>query len=122
VPVVKKRGRLRGVEAVIDKDLTAALLAQALGAERLVLATDVSFVETGWGTNEASPIVSATPIDLRALQFAAGSMAPKVEAACRFVEHTGCSAAIGSLAEVEAVTRGTAGTQIASSRIALATA
>ncbi len=122
VPVVRERGRLRGVEAVIDKDLTAALLAQALGAERLVLATDVSGVETGWGTNAAAPIVSTTPSGLRGMQFAAGSMAPKVEAACRFVEHTGCTAAIGSLAQLEAVIRGTAGTQIASSRIALATA
>jgi carbamate kinase len=122
VPVVRERGRLRGAEAVIDKDLTAALLAEALGAERLVLATDVSFVETDWGTNAASPILSATPSDLRALEFAAGSMAPKIEAACRFVEQTGCSAAIGSLAELEAVIRGTAGTQITSSRIALATA
>jgi carbamate kinase len=122
VPVVSERNRLRGVEAVIDKDLTAALLAQVLGAERLVLATDVSFVEAGWGTSAATPIASATPSDLRAMQFAAGSMAPKIEAACRFVERTGCSAAIGSLAELEAVIRGTAGTQIASSRIALATA
>ncbi|MGZ4372998.1 MAG: carbamate kinase [Gaiellaceae bacterium] len=122
VPVVKERGRYRGVEAVIDKDLTAALLAQALGAERLVLATDVPFVETDWGTNAASPIISTTPSDLRALQFAAGSMAPKIEAACRFVEHTGCSAAIGSLAELEAVISGTAGTQIVWSRVACATA
>ncbi len=122
VPVVRGRSGLRGVEAVIDKDLTAALLAQVLRAERLVLATDVSFVETGWGTNEAAPIVSATPRDLRGMQFAAGSMAPKIEAACRFVERTGCSAAIGSLAELEAVIRGTAGTQIAARRIALATA
>ena len=96
MPVIRGQSGLRGVEAVIDKDLTAALLAQALGAERLVLATDVSFVETGWGTNAASPIVSATPSDLRAMQFAAGSMAPKIEAACRFVEHTGCSAACGA--------------------------
>lgn len=122
VPVVSERNGLRGVEAVIDKDLTAALLAQALGAERLILATDVSFVETGWGTSAATPIASATPSDLRAMQFAAGSMAPKIEAACRFVERTGCSAAIGALAELEAVIRGTAGTQITSSRIALATA
>jgi carbamate kinase len=116
VPVIRGQSGLRGVEAVIDKDLTAALLAQALGAERLVLATDVSFVETGWGTNAASPIVWATPSDLRAMQFAPGSMAPKIEAACRFVEQTDCSAAIGSLAELEAVIRGTAGTQIAMSR------
>jgi carbamate kinase len=122
VPVVRGRSGLRGVEAVIDKDLTAALLAQAVGAERLVLATDVSFVETGWGTTAAAPIVSATPSELRGLQFAAGSMAPKIEAACRFVERTGCSAAIGSLAELEAVIRGTAGTQIEARRFALATA
>lgn len=122
VPVIRERGRLRGVGAVIDKDLTAALLAQALGAERLVLATDVSFVQTGWGTTAAAPITSATPSDLRSIKFAAGSMAPKIEAACQFVEHTGCSAAIGSLAELEAVIRGTAGTQIASPRLALATA
>jgi carbamate kinase len=122
VPVVRGRSGLRGVEAVIDKDLTAALLAQAVGAERLVLATDVSFVETGWGTNAAAPIVAATPGELRGLQFAAGSMAPKIEAACRFVERTGCSAAIGSLAELEAVIRGTAGTQIEARRFALATA
>ena len=112
VPVVRERAGLRGVEAVIDKDLTAALLAQVLGAERLVLATDISFVEASWGTSSAAPIVSATPTELRRMQFAAGSMAPKIEAACRFVERTGCSAAIGSLAELEGVIRGTAGTQI----------
>jgi len=122
VPVTRTRTGIRGVEAVIDKDLTAMLLAQALGAERLVLATDVSFVEAGWGTSAAAPIVSATPTELRRLQFAAGSMAPKVEAACRFVERTDCSAAIGSLAELEAVIRGTAGTQIDARRAALATA
>jgi carbamate kinase len=113
VPVVEAGNRLRGVEAVIDKDLTAALLAQALGAERLILATDVSFVETGWGTNAAEPIVNAAPGELRRLKFETGSMAPKVEAACRFVERTACTAAIGSLAELEALIRGTAGTQIA---------
>jgi carbamate kinase len=122
VPVVRGRGGLRGVEAVIDKDLTAALLAQAVDAERLVLATDVSFVEANWGTGAAAPIASATPSELRRMQFAAGSMAPKIEAACRFVERTGCSAAIGSLAELEAVIRGTAGTQIDGRRAALATA
>jgi carbamate kinase len=112
VPVVRSQAGLCGVEAVIDKDLTAALLAQALGAERLVLATDVSFVEAGWGTSAAAPIASATPTDLRRMQFASGSMAPKVEAACRFVERTGCSAAIGSLDELGAVIRRRAGTQI----------
>jgi carbamate kinase len=116
VPVVRSQAGLCGVEAVIDKDLTAALLAEALGAERLVLATDVSFVETGWGTNAAAPLASATPSELRRLQFAPGSMAPKVEAACRFVERTGCSAAIGSLTELGGVIRGTTGTQIEACR------
>jgi carbamate kinase len=116
VPVVRSQAGLRGVEAVIDKDLTAALLAEALGAERLVLATDVSYVETGWGTNGAAPLASATPSELRRLQFAPGSMAPKVEAACRFVERTGCSAAIGCLTELDGVIRGTTGTQIEARR------
>ena len=122
VPVVRGRAGFRGAEAVIDKDLTAALLAQALGAERLILATDVSFVETGWGTNAAAPVVAASPTELRSLPFEAGSMAPKIEAACRFVERTGCSAAIGSLTELNAVIRGRAGTQIAGRHLALATA
>lgn len=118
VPVVREYGRLRGVEAVIDKDLTAALLAESLNAERLVLATDVPFVEIDWGMNTARPLIDTDPGELRSLQFASGSMAPKIEAACRFVEHTGCTAAIGSLGELEAVIRGTAGTQIAARRAA----
>jgi carbamate kinase len=87
-----------------------------------VLATDVSFVETGWGTSAAAPIVTASPAELRSREFEAGSMAPKIEAACRFVERTGCSAAIGSLAELEAVIRGKAGTQIAARHLAVETA
>lgn len=122
VPVVEEHGRLRGVEAVIDKDLTGALLAESLGAERLVLATDVPFVETDWGTQAARPLPAADPAELRELAFAAGSMAPKIEAACRFVERTGCTAAIGSLDDLEAVIRGTAGTQIATRREARTTA
>jgi carbamate kinase len=122
VPVIRSQTGLSGIEAVIDKDLTAALLAQALGAERLILATDVSFLEAGWGTGAAAPITSATPTELRRMQFAPGSMAPKVDAACRFVERTGCSAAIGSLAELGGLIRGTAGTQIDARRTALATA
>ena len=122
VPVVRDRGRLSGAEAVVDKDLTAALLAEKLGAERLVLATDVSFVETGWGTSAAAPIHAASSAELRGLEFEAGSMAPKIDAVCRFVERTGCSAAIGSLTELDAVIRGRAGTQIAARHLALATA
>jgi carbamate kinase len=113
IPVIAEGRRLRGVEAVIDKDLTAALLAEMLGAERLVMLTDVPHVERHWGSAAAEPIRQATPASLREMMFAPGSMGPKIEAACRFVERTGGEAAIGSLAELAAVARGHAGTQIA---------
>lgn len=113
IPVVGERG-LRGVEAVIDKDLTAALLASSLDAERLVLATDVTHVMRNWPLSTASPIRHATPTELRPLRFAAGSMGPKVEAACRFAERPGRSAAIGALDELGALVDGRAGTEVAS--------
>ena len=112
VPVVTDDGRLRGVEAVIDKDLTAALLAESLRADRLVMVTDVPFVERSWGEAGATPIEVATPAELRRLRFAAGSMAPKIEAACRFVERTGGTATIGALDDLAAVVRGRAGTRV----------
>lgn len=113
IPVVANGRRLNGVEAVIDKDLTAALLAETLGATRLVMLTDVPYVVRDWGTAAATPIKHATPASLHEMMFAPGSMGPKIEAACRFVERTGGEAAIGSLAELDAVARGHAGTQIA---------
>ena len=113
IPVVRSHGKLRGIEAVIDKDLTAALLAERLGASRLVLATDVEHVERGFGTVGAEPILAASPGELRGLAFAEGSMAPKVRAACRFVERTGGTAAVGALTDLRGVVRGRAGTQIA---------
>jgi carbamate kinase len=113
IPVVSDPAGLRGVEAVIDKDLTAALLAEQTGAGRLIMLTDVSYVESDWGTATAAPIASATPDELRQLSFAAGSMGTKVEAACRFAERTGGEAVIGSLAEIDAVAGGHAGTRIA---------
>jgi carbamate kinase len=113
IPVAADGRRLHGVEAVIDKDLTAALLAEEIGAERLVMLTDVRAVERHWGTPGAEPLALATPTELRRLRFAAGSMAPKIEAACRFVERTGGEAAIGALSELAAVARGEAGTRIA---------
>jgi carbamate kinase len=113
VPVVADAaGRLHGVEAVIDKDLSAALLAERLGASMLVMLTDVASVQRGFGTPDAEPIREIDPVGLRSLRFAPGSMGPKVEAACRFVEATGGRAAIGSLAEAEAVAGGGSGTQI----------
>jgi carbamate kinase len=105
-------GGLHGVEAVVDKDLTAALLAQAVGADALLLLTDVEAVTDGYGTPQARPIHQATTRDLRARPFPAGSMGPKVEAACRFAAATGAPAAIGRLDDARALLDGTAGTII----------
>jgi carbamate kinase len=108
-----KSGRRIGAEAVIDKDLSAALLALEVDADLLMLLTDVEFVEDGWGTAGAHAITAATPAQLRDIRFASGSMAPKVEAACRFVERSGKTAAIGSLLKAGEVLAGTSGTRIA---------
>jgi carbamate kinase len=111
IPVVADAsGALRGVEAVVDKDLTAALLARAVDADALLLLTDVDAVIDGFGTPDARPIRHATPQQLRARSFPAGSMGPKVEAACRFVEATGRMAAIGRLDAAEALLDRSAGT------------
>jgi carbamate kinase len=118
IPVIRDGRRLRGVEAVIDKDLTAALLAEKIGAERLIMLTDVPHVERAWGTADAEPIELATPAELRRLTFAAGSMGPKVEAACRFAERTGGEAMIGALTDLAAVASGENGTRITSSAVA----
>ena len=116
IPVVREGGRLRGVDAVIDKDLTAALLAERLDADRLLILTDVPYVERGWQTSAATPVERTTPIELQSLDFAAGSMAPKVEAACRFVRRTGCEAAIGALEELTAIAAGKGGTRVRADR------
>jgi carbamate kinase len=113
IPVtVNGAGTLRGVEAVIDKDLAAELLARGLDADFLLMLTDVGAVMRDWGTAAARPIGRATPSELRSLQFANGSMAPKVEAACRFVERTGRTAAIGALVEATRIVAGAAGTTV----------
>jgi carbamate kinase len=103
---------LVGVEAVIDKDLASELLAREVGADLFVMATDVDGVYSGWGTPEQHKLGGVTPSELRALPFPAGSMGPKVDAAARFVESTGGRAAIGGLAEIEAIVDGEAGTQV----------
>ena len=104
----------RGVEAVIDKDLTAALLADALAADRLVIATDVEHVVLGWGTDSATTLSSVPVGELEALldggAFASGSMAPKVAATCRFVRRSGKPAAITSLTAIAGALDGVAGT------------
>jgi carbamate kinase len=110
-PAVPGR-RLEGVEAVIDKDLASALLAADLGADILVIATDVDAVYADWGSPDQHPIRRATPVELAAGEYAEGSMGPKVKAACMFVEKTGGTSAIGSITEIEAVLNGDAGTTV----------
>jgi carbamate kinase len=113
VPVIESHGGHEGVEAVIDKDLASALLAEGLGADVLILATDVDAVYLDWGTDKQRALARASPEQLRGLDLAAGSMGPKVEAASRFVEATERRAAIGALDEITGLFEGTAGTQIA---------
>ena len=113
IPVIADAsGMLHGAEAVVDKDLTAALLARAVDADALLLLTDVNAVIDGYGTPGARPLHHATPGELRARSFPDGSMGPKVDACCRFVEATGRTAAIGSLGEAGAMLRREAGTVI----------
>ena len=102
----------QGVEAVIDKDATAALLARDLRADVLLILTDDTAVQLGWGTPAARTVRRATPHDIGEHAFPAGSMGPKVEAACRFVAQTGARAAIGRLDDAPALLAGTTGTQI----------
>jgi carbamate kinase len=104
--------RLVGVEAVIDKDLASALLAKDLRADALAIVTDVDAVYSGWGTPQQRAIRRATPEALAESEFAAGSMGPKVRAACQFVEETGGIAAIGSISDTPALLRGEAGTLV----------
>jgi len=110
--VVGETFGLRGVEAVVDKDLSAALIARLVRADLLLLLTDVPAVARGWGSPHEEPIRRTTAAELRREEFAPGSMAPKVLAVCRFVEATGCPAAIGSLDDASAIVRGEAGTLV----------
>jgi carbamate kinase len=113
IPVTEDAaGRQQGVEAVIDKDLASALLAEDLRADVLILATDVPTVYADYRTEAQRPISCASPAQLRAEQFAAGSMGPKVEAVCRFVERTGARAAIGNLNDITELLNGRSGTQV----------
>jgi carbamate kinase len=113
VPVVEADGGHEGIEAVIDKDLASALLAEGIEADVLVLATDVDAVYADWGGAEQRAVGRTTPAELRGQEFAGGSMGPKVEAVCRFVEATGRRAAIGALEDLPALIAGDAGTQVA---------
>jgi carbamate kinase len=117
IPVVEDAdGTLHGVEAVIDKDLGAALLAEAVGADVLVIGTDVPHAVLRYGTPEAEELRAVTVSELRRHaadgHFASGSMGPKVDAACRFVEAGGSRAVITDLAHLSEAVTGAAGTVV----------
>ena len=114
IPVVRGADghSLQGVEAVIDKDLCSGVLAHELKADCLVIATDVAAVYVDWGRPQQRALGNVTPKTLAGMTFPAGSMGPKIEAACRFVESSGKRAVIGSLDQIEAMLSGAAGTQI----------
>jgi carbamate kinase len=114
IPVVRRGdGSLTGVEAVIDKDRASSLLACALKAEALLMLTDVDGVYRRWGEPEAQRLYHLSPDMMDEYEFAAGSMAPKVEAGFDYVEQTGGMAAIGALKDARLILRGAAGTRIA---------
>ncbi|MGO4391732.1 carbamate kinase [Variovorax sp. M-6] len=104
--------KLAGIECVIDKDFATELLARELGADLYVMLTDADAVYMDWGQPTQRAIRRAAPEALAALPFAAGSMGPKVQAACRFARATGRRAAIGELADLGRIIAGEAGTTI----------
>jgi len=113
IPVVRRKdGTMEGVEAVIDKDRTSALLARALDADVLLMLTDVEAVFRDWGGPDQSAIRRITPEALADLRFPAGSMGPKVTAACDFVRAGGRMAGIGRLEDARAIVEGQAGTLV----------
>ncbi len=117
IPTMYERGadrKLIGVEAVIDKDLASELLARDLAADLFIMATDAPAVFVNWGKPDAKAIHRASPVAMRSYQFPAGSMGPKVDAACRFAETTGKTAAIGTLADIPAIVAGKKGTLVSS--------
>lgn len=109
-------GNLKGIEAVIDKDLASSLLAQQLNSDLLVIATDVNAAFINWGKPDQKGIAHAHPDELEKLGFAAGSMGPKIEAACEFARKTGKTAVIGALADIEAIVQGKAGTRVSTEK------
>lgn len=113
IPVVRRQdGTHIGVEAVIDKDHASGLLAAELQADAFLMLTDVPAVFTGWGTPGQRALGDVTPQELTGVDFAAGSMGPKVRAACDFVNRTGALAGIGALDDAAAILAGQAGTRV----------
>jgi carbamate kinase len=117
IPTTYREGRrLSGIEAVIDKDHASGLLARDVEADVFVMATDTAAVYLGFGTPDQRAVVAAHPdviLDRHGGEFAAGSMLPKVEAACDFARATSKAAMIGALADIDRLVAGSAGTRIA---------
>ena len=109
---VDEHGKQHGSEAVIDKDLASALLAELVGADLFVIATDVDGAYLDWGKPEQRRIALADPQSIQQFGFASGSMGPKVQAAINFVQATGKDAVIGALPDIEQIVAGKAGTRI----------
>jgi carbamate kinase len=118
IPTMYESGKdrtLAGVECVIDKDFASELLARELNADLFVMLTDADAVYTDWGKPTQRAIRRASPGALEKMPFAAGSMGPKVTAACKFAAATGKSAAIGALADLNKIIAGEAGTTVSGS-------
>ncbi|MDR9439990.1 MAG: carbamate kinase [Halomonas sp.] len=112
IPVLRREdGSMIGVEAVIDKDAASAMLARQLGADALLLLTDVDGVYRDYGTDAASPVHALTVAGAREMALPAGSMGPKLAAACDFAENGGISG-IGRLVDALAILEGKAGTRV----------
>ena len=113
IPVLRREdGSMVGIEAVIDKDAASALLASQLGADALLLLTDVDAVYRDFGTDQSTPLSELTVGEARALDMPAGSMGPKLQAACDFAEAGGISG-IGRLQDAVDILEGSAGTRVA---------
>ena len=116
IPMIREGSITRGVEAVVDKDLCAALLAERLSAKRMVIVTDVDGVKSDYGTDRERLVrnigVNELQDRLRRGEYPTGSMAPKIRAVLQFIDATGGTAAIGALEQLSALAKGQAGTQI----------
>lgn len=113
IPVIRlEDGSYTGIEAVIDKDRASALLANEIGAQALLMLTDVDGVYQDWGTSKQTLITRAAPAEILKQEFASGSMGPKVEAAAAFVDGGGNLAGIGRLEDAAAILNGNAGTLV----------
>ncbi|CAI1043873.1 Carbamate kinase 1 [Serratia quinivorans] len=112
IPVLRQEGKLQGIEAVIDKDLSAAFLAEQINADALLILTDADAVYLDWGTRQQRALSKVTPDDLADITFDAGSMGPKVSAASHFVRSRHGIAGIGALQDATRILTGEQGTLI----------